>query len=109
MTATAIVLPGDRILDVTGIGYAPVGRILEGDREIDGRAMPGLRALLEAAVLCNDGELRGPEAPDEHWTPIGDPTEVALVALAIKGGLVPAICARRDRGGRSSPSIRRSA
>ena len=89
MTATAIVLPRDRMLDVTGIGYAPVGRIRQGDREVDGTSDEDLRELLEAAVLCNDAALRGPESPDEGWTPIGDPTEVALVALAIKGGLVP--------------------
>ena len=49
-----------------------------------------LRALLEAGVLCNDAELVGPTDASPRWTPVGDPTEVALVAAAVKGGVIPA-------------------
>ena len=88
MTVTALWLPGDRQLTVTGAGYAPQGEFLEDGRILD--PIPAdVRALLEAAVLCNDAQLHGPEATEPRWVPIGDPTEVALVALAIKGGVVP--------------------
>ncbi|MBL9014554.1 MAG: HAD-IC family P-type ATPase [Myxococcales bacterium] len=95
MTVTAIVLPGGRELTVTGAGYAPEGRIVE-----DGRALEALPedvlALLEAAVLCNDAQLHGPTDSEPRWMPIGDPTEVALVTLGIKGGVVPAVLRERE-------------
>ena len=90
MTVTALYLPDGRELSVTGAGYEPEGRFLEGGLEIDPTREDGLRALLEAVALCNDAQLHGPEAAEPRWKPIGDPTEVALLTLAIKGGLVPA-------------------
>jgi len=89
MTVTALQLPDGRELTVTGAGYRPEGKLLEGTREIDPTRDEGLRSLLEAGVLCNDARLRGPEAGESGWTPIGDPTEVALLTLAQKGGLLP--------------------
>ncbi len=89
MTVTAICLPDGRELRVTGAGYAPDGKLLEDGREIDPASDDALRALLEAAVLCNDAELRGPEASDPRWRPLGDPTEVALLTLAVKAGSLP--------------------
>ncbi len=98
MTATALALPGGRRLEVTGIGHAPIGRVREDGRDLDATADPALRELLEAGALCNDADLRGPVAAGAEWMPIGDPTEVALVTLAIKGGLVPhALRAARPR------------
>jgi magnesium-transporting ATPase (P-type) len=89
MTATAIALPDGRELTVTGIGYAPSGAFRQDGRELDPARDAGLRALLEAGALCNDARLEGPEDAEPRWRPIGDPTEVALLVLAIKGGVVP--------------------
>ncbi len=89
MTVTALVLPDARELAVSGIGYAPVGGISDGSQEVEPSRDHDLLRLLEAAVLCNDAQLHGPEESEPHWRPIGDPTEVALVSLAIKGGIVP--------------------
>ncbi|HLL84620.1 MAG TPA: HAD-IC family P-type ATPase, partial [Longimicrobium sp.] len=89
MTVTAVALPDGRELSVTGAGYQPEGRFLEDGREVDPARADGLRALLEAGVLCNDARLHAPEGSARTWTPIGDPTEVALVALALKGGVSP--------------------
>jgi Ca2+-transporting ATPase len=89
MTATALYLPERRALSVTGSGYEPIGKFLEGTREVDPLHDQDLRALLEAATLCNDAQLQGPEDVEPRWKPIGDPTEVALLSLAIKGGVVP--------------------
>ncbi|MCI0569510.1 MAG: HAD-IC family P-type ATPase [Myxococcaceae bacterium] len=89
MTVTALFLPDGRELTVTGTGYAPVGKLLEGAREVDPARDEGLRALLEAGALCNDAQLQWPgEAPPQCKT-LGDPTEVALLTLAIKGGAIP--------------------
>jgi magnesium-transporting ATPase (P-type) len=87
MTVAAIELPDGTAITVTGTGYAPDGELLAGEEraELDDR-LP-LRSLLEAAVLCNDAQL---ELTAGRWTPIGDPTEVALLTAARKGGLDPA-------------------
>jgi magnesium-transporting ATPase (P-type) len=89
MTVTALYLPDGRELAVTGAGYGPAGQFLENGCEVDPIGVNAVRDLLEAGVLCNDAELQGPRDAEPRWMPIGDPTEVALVTLAIKGGLVP--------------------
>jgi Ca2+-transporting ATPase len=96
MTVTELFLPDARQILVGGVGYEPRGAFSEGGCDVDASRDPALRALLEAAVLCNDAQLHGPSDGDPPsdcdpvWTPIGDPTEVALLTLAIKGGVVPA-------------------
>lgn len=99
MTATAIYLPGGPDIMVTGTGYEPIGKLLVDGRQTEPANNERLRELLEAVVLCNDAQLQGPEDAEPRWRPIGDPTEVALLTLAIKGGVVPlelrARCPRR--------------
>ncbi len=94
MTVTSLWLPDGRAIAITGTGYQPDGRLLENDRDID-PGDPQLRALLEAAVLCNDSRLQEPDAPGKGWKPIGDPTEIALLTVAIKGGIVPDVLRRQ--------------
>ncbi|MDP1826543.1 MAG: HAD-IC family P-type ATPase [Archangium sp.] len=91
MTVTTIHLAGGRVFSVTGAGYAPEGDFLENGKQVDPTQAGPLRELLEAIVLCNDAQLHGPEASEPRWKPIGDPTEVALLTLAVKGGLAPAL------------------
>ena len=69
--------------EVGGTGYAPHGRIAS--RGAPG-ADPALPALLFAAALCNDAELR---EDGGEWRLIGDPTEGALLAATMKGGVNP--------------------
>ena len=89
MTVTVIALPDGRELTVTGAGYDPDGAFLQDGRVID--PIPAdIRALVEAGALCNDAQLVGPSDDSTQWKPIGDPTEVALVTLAIKAGIIPA-------------------
>ncbi|MEI8406546.1 MULTISPECIES: cation-translocating P-type ATPase [unclassified Kribbella] len=68
----------------SGKGYAPDGELLP-----LGAAEPPDRLLRDVA-LCNDADLRppGPDQPD--WQPLGDPTEAALLTLALRGGTDPA-------------------
>jgi Ca2+-transporting ATPase len=89
MTVTALFLPGGRELSVTGAGYAPEGRFLESQAEVQPLAEEELRSLLEAGMLCNDAQLTGPHETEPRWRPVGDPTEVALVTLGMKAGLAP--------------------
>lgn len=89
---------GDRVFEVTGEGYEPVGEIREasgGRREVSSpdplpltpdpsRLPPGLHNLLTAAVLCNSATLR---EENGTWQVIGDPTEGALLVAAAKVAL----------------------
>lgn len=84
MTVTALWLPDGRTLEVTGVGYAPEGAVREGASGLTD-ADQGLRALLEAGALCNDAQLVPPEPSDSRWRPLGDPTEAALLTVALKG------------------------
>lgn len=102
MTVTRL-FAGDRVFEVTGEGYEPVGEI----RAVDGqwstvnrdaaiperslpltpdpsRLPPGLRELMTAAVLCNGTTLR---EENGTWQVIGDPTEGALLVAAAKVAL----------------------
>ena len=90
MTVTRL-FAGDRVFEVTGEGYAPVGEIRESlgvRREMsssDPSRLPlGLRDLLTAAVLCNGAILRQEEGA---WRILGDPTEGALLVVAAKAAL----------------------
>lgn len=83
MTVRHIVTPLAHY-DVTGLGYAPEGEIVpaEGSAATDGG---DLAAILAIATLCNDAHIvRG---DDGAWSLVGEPTEGALKAVAIKGGV----------------------
>ena len=100
MTAVALWLPDGRDIEVGGIGYAPEGAL----RTVPGTAAAGpaappepgadpaknppLLELLQAAALCNDARLLPPQG-GAGWAAVGDPTEAALLTLALKGGVDP--------------------
>jgi len=96
MTVTAAYTAG-KLVEVTGTGYEPSGEFhIEGEA-VDPASFPPLRALAEAAALCNDARL---EEEDDAWKVRGDPTEGALVVLAEKAGIdVAGLRARRERVG----------
>jgi len=83
MTVTDVWLPGGRHIEVAGAGYHPNGALREDRRESSPDS--ALTALLEAAALCNDARLVPPNSEDSRWRPLGDPTEAALLTLALKG------------------------
>ncbi|HEU4947194.1 MAG TPA: cation-transporting P-type ATPase [Kribbella sp.] len=70
-----------------GNGYAPDGSLLQADGHPAGDSVG---RLLRDLVLCNDADLRAPDADHPDWLPLGDPTEAALVTLAERGGVDPA-------------------
>ncbi|HKP06487.1 MAG TPA: HAD-IC family P-type ATPase, partial [Microbacterium sp.] len=72
--------------DVTGLGYAPEGEIVTaGGEGTDAAARGDLAAILAIATLCNDAHIV--RADDGTWSLVGEPTEGALKAVAIKGGV----------------------
>lgn len=85
ITVTELWLPDGRTVAVSGAGYAPEGALLLDGAEITPEKMEdGLRALIEAAALCNDAQLVPPDDSDPRWRTLGDPTEAALLTLARK-------------------------
>ncbi len=83
MTVSAFVLDTRRI-DVSGVGYSPVGAFQEGARPLDPRADAHLTLALRVGVLCNDAKVTHVDGKDAV---LGDPTEAALIVAAEKAGL----------------------
>jgi magnesium-transporting ATPase (P-type) len=71
--------------DVTGSGYSPDGEFLVDGEVVTADSYDTLATLVEAAILCNRADVKKDKAGD--YQPVGDPTEVALVTLALKGGV----------------------
>jgi Ca2+-transporting ATPase len=88
MTVKAVWTPGSGRLEVTGVGYEPVGVMRR-----DGSDMtPPMDVvdLLTAGALCNDAVCVEPGAGGDtpaQWTITGDPTEGALVVAGRKFGV----------------------
>jgi Ca2+-transporting ATPase len=76
-----------RAVAVTGQGYAPLGELVDGGAALDLATAPDVLELLRACVLCNDAHLVPPAGPDDPWSGLGDPTELALLSAAGKAGL----------------------
>jgi len=86
MTVSNLWLP-EQQLDVTGLGYAPIGKIMEGKKEISVNNNEGLKLLLTAAALCNNARVVAPNAESDRYTVLGDPTEACLGVVAEKAGI----------------------
>lgn len=85
MTVQSVATSG-HVFEITGVGYDPVGAFTLDFAEVDPEAHPILSEMMRAAVLCSEAELR--ESVD-GWVMEGDPTEGALLTLAVKAGLDP--------------------
>ncbi|MGB0128022.1 MAG: HAD-IC family P-type ATPase, partial [Rhodocyclaceae bacterium] len=86
MTAVRLMLAG-RSITVSGAGYAPEGGFHDGEQTLDPRLDDELQRLARCVLLCNDARLHHDQA--DGWTLAGDPTEGALLSLALKAGLDP--------------------
>lgn len=87
MTVTSLYLPDGREVEVTGVGYAREGDLRMDGKTVSAKEVPEIQMLLEAALLCNDAQLERSQEKENSWKPVGDPTEVALLTLAMKGGV----------------------
>ncbi|WP_051304529.1 cation-transporting P-type ATPase [Chitinilyticum litopenaei] len=92
MTAVRLLLPGEDIL-VSGVGYAPEGGLRRAGQVLDPLEHAGIAALARCALLCNDAQLQ--HEAGLGWQLQGDPTEGALLTLARKAGLEPALLQAR--------------
>jgi magnesium-transporting ATPase (P-type) len=88
------VATASHLFELTGTGYDPKGTVILGDEEMscyftgDRRAscsaFPELEECARAGLLCNDAHLKEEKG---RWEISGDPTEGALVVMAVKVGL----------------------
>ncbi len=85
MTAQRVITADDQ-WQVSGAGYAPQGSFSQNEELIQVAGHSDLQELCRAGLLCNDAMLhqRG-----DTWEIHGDPTEAALVTLAMKAALNP--------------------
>ncbi len=82
------VIAADYLLEVGGVGYAPEGILSQNGKEYLMDDCAGMLDLFRAGLLCNDASLH---QQDNEWVLEGDPTEGALVTLAMKAKLDPVI------------------
>lgn len=83
LTVRRIYLAGGETFEVTGEGFAPDGNVVRDGQPVDADQTARLDALLNVAVLCNEGDLHH---HDKEWTWRGDPTDIALLSMAYKVG-----------------------
>ena len=76
----------DRIVEVSGLGYMPVGDFTINGEPLKAGETKSLDKLLEIAALCNASKVDPPSDRNRNWSVIGDPTDGALLVAALKYG-----------------------
>ena len=86
MTVVHVQTAGGHLYDVGGVGYSPQlgGFSYLGD-ELKNDQLGPVQVALEGALLCNDSSLS--YDGKSTFTPIGAPTEVALITAGVKATL----------------------
>jgi magnesium-transporting ATPase (P-type) len=87
LTVKRIMLPDGTTYDVAGEGFSPEGEVRRGGAPLCDADRERLAELARAAVLCNEADLK---RRNGGWLWRGDPTDVALLALAHKLGVTRA-------------------
>lgn len=78
------VITTDHVFEVSGGGYAPRGEFSIDGKDADINCDTEALDLARAGLLCNDAALN---EVGGTWQVAGDPTEAALITLAMKAGL----------------------
>lgn len=88
MTVTELSLPNGRKIYINGSGGPHQGEFIENNVKIDPNQDECLTEIFTAAALCNDSKCSFNEE-SAAWKSIGDPTEVSLLMMIMKGGINP--------------------
>lgn len=75
----------NRMIQVTGVGYQPIGEIFLDEKKME-VIDPDFLMLIKACLLCNYADLFY-DKEEDRWKIRGDPTEGALIVLGYKAGL----------------------
>ncbi|KPK95137.1 MAG: ATPase [Deltaproteobacteria bacterium SM23_61] len=81
-----VVFDGEHVFNLTGTGYSPEGEILHEWVPASEKERKQLFMALRIGLLCNESTLY---RDNGEYRVNGDPTEGALIAAAMKGGLRP--------------------
>jgi len=73
-------------LQVSGVGYSPTGGFSRDGKEVPVTDYPDTLDMFRAGMLCNEASVH---QQDGTWVIHGDPTEGALITLAMKATLDP--------------------
>ncbi|PIX32079.1 ATPase, partial [Candidatus Bathyarchaeota archaeon CG_4_8_14_3_um_filter_42_8] len=76
-----------RVVEVSGIGYAPIGEFTCKSNALEKSEAEKVEKLLEISALCNSSKVEPPSDRNKSWSVIGDPTDGALLVAALKYGL----------------------
>ena len=76
----------DQVIEVSGLGYMPVGDFTINGQPLREGNTKSLDKLLETAALCNGAKIDPPSDRNRNWSVIGDPTDGALLVAALKYG-----------------------
>jgi len=88
MTVQKLVI-GDKIFDVSGLGYEPKGNILDSNgKALSSGELDKYMLFFEDGVFSSNAKISPPDAEHQSWYSIGDPTEAALITLAEKVGVI---------------------
>jgi Ca2+-transporting ATPase len=74
----------DRVIEVSGIGYNPIGDFTLNGEALKVQEAAAVEKLLEIAALCNSAKIEPPSDRNASWGVIGDPTDGALIVAALK-------------------------
>lgn len=81
-------LVGKTVYNLSGTGYEPSGAFLDADEEplADGEVAK-LKLLVVAGAMASNARVSPPDKEHSTWYTIGDPTEGAMITLAMKAGV----------------------
>jgi P-type Ca2+ transporter type 2C len=77
----------DKVVEVSGLGYLPIGDFTVNGKRLDEGETASLDKLLEIAALCNGAKVDPPSDRNKNWSVIGDPTDGALLVAALKSNV----------------------
>ncbi|MBK8814493.1 MAG: cation-transporting P-type ATPase [Methylococcaceae bacterium] len=84
MTVKSIIA-GNVHFTVEGAGYDPNHGVIKSEgKPIDLEQYPDLKRLIKVSAICNNASI---SQSDGIWVNQGDPTEAALITLAMKAGI----------------------
>ncbi len=94
-TVRSILFPEGKHLQISGQGYNDEGEIQTAEgKPVDEHTRARLIKLAQKVILCNEATLNKSQG---EWKHAGDAMDVALLAFAIKAGVVPAEVRKQAR------------
>jgi Ca2+-transporting ATPase len=84
MTVVKIFLNG-KVFEVEGVGYSLLGDIMEDQQKVN--MGDDLRRFLEVCLYCNNSNVNLLNENTGEVSVVGDPTEISMKVLALKGGI----------------------